>query len=440
MSTDTTANESEKFRKRHHGFSNTKFEHYFRDALHVAACGAAGVFSRQGLYLLVEWFSSGTSIFPAILANITGSALMGALIMSKGHVVRHTAPAIYLAATTGYCGCVTTFSSWSSAVGTYLVYGDIFSAGLLIWRGMVEPIAAFAFGQHVFQGLYSLGHGSGAADKSTELRDVQSPLKSGSDHGVEIRGKADKIYDVMYENPDRSTTAEQTVLVSQQQGEREQVKETDDVRKSNPEVIGHRESMVERIMDFLVSVLSLDEYIDEARDNEGKDSATPGPINKQRMHNSVLLVIVALIMLAYYAALITAVIIDPSTHRLQFWWWPGLFAPFGAVTRWMIGLRLNNRYSWPAGTFVCNILASALSAVLSGVVDSEVLKPPGVNPIHGILLGFNGGLSTVSSFVAELYSLPRLGCSYWYGMSTVITAIILVVLGYGPWRWSGKIA
>ncbi|KAI9795764.1 MAG: hypothetical protein M1833_006857 [Piccolia ochrophora] len=143
----------------------------------------------------------------------------------------------------------------------------------------------------------------------------------------------------------------------------------------------------------------------------------------------------------------------PSGTRTATWsqeHWRGqvlfslVFAPVGCLTRFYVSLHLNGRIaSFPLGTFVANIggtiilglawdlqhapLPSAAGQVGGGRVSCQVLQ--------GIMDGFCGCLTTVSTWVLELKSLRRWH-SYRYGATSVVIGLASLVVIMGSLRWT----
>ena len=115
-----------------------------------------------------------------------------------------------------------------------------------------------------------------------------------------------------------------------------------------------------------------------------------------------------------------------------------LVAPFGAIGRWLLS-KLNGRaftacgmpMQWfPVGTLLANLAATAIAAALHIVVAEGEYSEGWTAVITGLASGFVGSLSTVSTFVTELSSLPpRRGIVYG-GLSIALAQIMLgIILG-----------
>nr|WP_283161435.1 fluoride efflux transporter CrcB [Xanthomonas nasturtii] len=85
-----------------------------------------------------------------------------------------------------------------------------------------------------------------------------------------------------------------------------------------------------------------------------------------------------------------------------------LGASLGAVSRYGLGLALNALFPpVPIGTLAANLMA----AYVVGATIAYVGTVPGLSPLWRLFLitGLAGGLSTFSTFTAELFSLLREG-------------------------------
>jgi CrcB protein len=78
-------------------------------------------------------------------------------------------------------------------------------------------------------------------------------------------------------------------------------------------------------------------------------------------------------------------------------------ASFGAMARWGLGLWLNTAGPVPYGTLAANLIGGYLVGVAVGAFQAM----PQLDPVWRLLLitGFLGGLTTFSSFSAEVVAL-----------------------------------
>lgn len=120
-----------------------------------------------------------------------------------------------------------------------------------------------------------------------------------------------------------------------------------------------------------------------------------------------------------------------------------IFAPIGCLLRYYVSLLLNPLLaSFPLGTFAANIFGTAVLAMSydlqrvpllsSGIVGGSVL---GCQVLQGLMDGFCGALTTVSTWILELDSSKRRP-AYVYALASVGVALGLCVAIMGSVRWT----
>ncbi|KFY22083.1 hypothetical protein V493_06852 [Pseudogymnoascus sp. VKM F-4281 (FW-2241)] len=121
-----------------------------------------------------------------------------------------------------------------------------------------------------------------------------------------------------------------------------------------------------------------------------------------------------------------------------------IFAPLGCIARFYASVRLNGlRSSFPVGTFVVNIfgvivlgmawdLQHAPLGSLGGRIGGGLT---GCQVLQGVMDGFCGCLTTVSTWVLELTSLRRRN-AYFYGVASVGVALAFLTIIMGSLRWT----
>lgn len=120
-----------------------------------------------------------------------------------------------------------------------------------------------------------------------------------------------------------------------------------------------------------------------------------------------------------------------------------IFAPIGCLLRYYISLFLNPvAPTFPLGTFTVNILGTAVLGMAydlqhvklssTGLVGGGVV---GCQVLQGIMDGFCGTLTTVSTWIAELDALKR-GKAYVYGAASVGAGMGLLVILLGSVKWT----
>jgi CrcB protein len=87
-------------------------------------------------------------------------------------------------------------------------------------------------------------------------------------------------------------------------------------------------------------------------------------------------------------------------------------ASCGALLRWFLGLQLNALFpTIPLGTLAANLLGGYLIGIAIGFFNDFPLVSPEMRLL--IITGFLGGLTTFSTFSAEVVSLLQEGRVAW---------------------------
>lgn len=98
-------------------------------------------------------------------------------------------------------------------------------------------------------------------------------------------------------------------------------------------------------------------------------------------------------------------------------------AGFGAVLRWFLGTKFNSIYpSIPLGTLSANLIGGYLIGLFIAFFASNTALAPEWRLF--IITGFLGGLTTFSTFSAEIVTLIQEG-----RLSMSIVAVVLHVIG-----------
>lgn len=106
-------------------------------------------------------------------------------------------------------------------------------------------------------------------------------------------------------------------------------------------------------------------------------------------------------------------------------------ASLGAVLRWLLGILLNPLFpSVPPGTLAANLIGGYLIGVAMAVFAAH----PGLSPEWRLLIitGFLGGLTTFSTFSAEVVTLIQQGRILWAAGAVgvhVAGSLFMTVLG-----------
>ena len=113
-----------------------------------------------------------------------------------------------------------------------------------------------------------------------------------------------------------------------------------------------------------------------------------------------------------------------------------LGAALGALLRWQLGVRLNTLLpGMPPGTLVANIVGG----YIIGLAVAYFAQTPALSPEWRlfVITGFCGGLTTFSTFSAEVVSLLQEGRMAW-AMGTMLThlsgSLLSTFAGLSTWQ------
>jgi len=114
-----------------------------------------------------------------------------------------------------------------------------------------------------------------------------------------------------------------------------------------------------------------------------------------------------------------------------------LGAALGALARWQLGLKLNSIFpSLPPGTLAANLIGG----YVIGLAVAYFAQEPNIAPEWRLLIitGFSGGLTTFSTFSAEVVSLLEADRLAW-AMGSIATHVIgslaMTLAGLATWQW-----
>lgn len=113
----------------------------------------------------------------------------------------------------------------------------------------------------------------------------------------------------------------------------------------------------------------------------------------------------------------------------------------GALLRWQLGLRLNELFpTLPPGTLVANIVGGYIIGLAVAFFASSNEIAPEWRLF--IITGFCGGLTTFSTFSAEVVTLLQAGRAGWAATAIVVhvsTSIVATIAGLLTWELARKI-
>jgi CrcB protein len=114
-----------------------------------------------------------------------------------------------------------------------------------------------------------------------------------------------------------------------------------------------------------------------------------------------------------------------------------LGAAIGALLRWTLGLKLNSLMpSIPPGTLAANVIGG----YVVGVAVAFFADAPDIPPEWRLLVitGFCGGLTTFSTFSAEVVALLQQGQLVRMAAAIavhVVGSLLATIAGIATWQW-----
>ena len=117
-----------------------------------------------------------------------------------------------------------------------------------------------------------------------------------------------------------------------------------------------------------------------------------------------------------------------------------VFAPLGCLFRYYVSMFLNARIpTFPLGTFTANVVGTCITGMCFdlqhvGFTGGGVLTSCQV--LEGVMDGFCGSATTVSTWAAELNGLGRRRWAYFYGLMSVGVSLAFLVVIMGSLRWT----
>lgn len=113
-----------------------------------------------------------------------------------------------------------------------------------------------------------------------------------------------------------------------------------------------------------------------------------------------------------------------------------LGASIGAMLRWFLGAQLNSLFpTMPPGTLIANLIG----AYIVGLAIAYFAQAPDIAPEWRLLIitGFCGGLTTFSTFSAEVVALLQQEKLNW-AMSTIVVhvsgSVMMTFAGIATWQ------
>ena len=112
-------------------------------------------------------------------------------------------------------------------------------------------------------------------------------------------------------------------------------------------------------------------------------------------------------------------------------------ASLGALLRWWLGMSLNAHFpAIPPGTLAANLLGGYVVGVALACFATYAAIPPEWRLL--VITGFCGGLTTFSTFAAELVTLLQQGRALWAlaaAAAHVLGSVLMTFAGIGTVLW-----
>lgn len=254
---------------------------------------------------------------------------------------------LWLGLRTGLCGSITTFSAWILQCTQMLCAGNYIASGFVLVIGIHVYLGSLFVGMACAQELYRWRQSKLNAPplQQTLLSSTSDPLAS---------------------EPAAPSTQDTSVLLS----------------PASPSL--------------------------PSPSSSAPPSAPAADVNK--VYTTLDYVVLALFILMEALA-IMGLFINTTEYQgaMRAYWLSLLMAPFGVALRWQLGVRLNGAaflgdYKWlPLGTLAANALACLIDGACMGVLYHSQQSDWHFTALKAVIVGFNGALSTVSTFVVEVF-------------------------------------
>ena len=239
----------------------------------------------------------------------------------------------------GFCGALSSFSSWNSAMINLIRSGKIVEAFVGYMLGVQLPIMAYRFGQHL--AVYIFVWRCRQETKRDERRG----------YGIQLNTHEDD--------------------------------DDDNVIEMNGQDLNNNDDNIDTEADAPGGVTQ--------NNHRNKETSTETP--------SIRAIITVLFIMAVVTQCTSiSFYSEPQNQVVAL---SLLFSPLGVLARWRLSKYNEWRPTFPIGTFTCNMLACALSGGLGRLLGGNPNEEERL-VLQSLINGFGGTLSSVANFIVEI--------------------------------------
>ena len=339
---------------------------------------------------------------------------------------------------TGYCGSLTTFSSWVKQLTINAIsINDYMSAIMGLIVGLYAALVSYTLGVHaaLYLDRWLPANAEDVIEEEADYRRrvVEAYRLASRDLSQNNKidgGVGDGVGGGGGEKREMVTVMAGIDALSEQQAEL--MEEEDDLPRI---MITHRSGAISPAPE-------IEAPVGEAMPLRAATTRSERELKQRKVLNTDILALILLVCLTAWC--IVGAIIEDTHAWLRSTWLSLLLAPFGCTLRWLLArlnYKLKGKWAWiPMGTFLANMIGTAVSTALSVVNVKVQLTTWESCVVSAGVTGFCGALSTVSTFVTEIVQyldvFPESAQAYTYAIGTLFSGVVVVLALYGWVVWA----